>query len=76
MKVKKKHTNRKTEALNIRLHGEIKELLELMAEETDEKTVTAVIEGVASAYKNRAYCPGEWTKVPGKNIYVRKEKDE
>jgi hypothetical protein len=73
MKLGSRKVNKKTETMTVKLHGEIKELIELMAEETDQKTITAVIEGVASAYKNKAYCPGEWTKVKGKNIYVRKE---
>ena len=72
MKLGEKKKGRKTETLQIRLSGEMKDLFSLMAEETEEKTTTAVLEGLASAYKNKAYCPGEWTKVPGKNIYVRK----
>jgi len=77
MKVKKKETNiktnRKTETIQVRLHAETKELIQLMAEETDEQTITAVIEGVVAAYKNKEFCPGEWTKIPGRDVYIRKE---
>lgn len=51
MKAGETKDTKKTETLNIRLTSEAKKVLLLMAEGTQAKTITSVIEGFVEKYK-------------------------